>query len=34
MTMVIDIFAHYATKKAVSLLKTKPGFRGSSAGFG
>jgi predicted TIM-barrel fold metal-dependent hydrolase len=34
MEMVIDIFAHYATKKTVSLLKTKPGFRGSSAGFG
>jgi len=34
MARIIDIFAHYATKKTVALLETKPGFRGSSRGFG
>ena len=34
MAMVIDIFAHYVTKKTLALLETKPGFRGSSRGFG
>jgi uncharacterized protein len=34
MAMIIDIFAHYASKKALALLEAKPGFTGSSRGFG
>jgi predicted TIM-barrel fold metal-dependent hydrolase len=34
MARVIDIFAHYVSKKTLALLEAKPGFRGSSRGFG